>query len=83
MDISDKTKVPLFAVLALTPIFFGAIFWLSYIYVSLENANAINVKQEDKIDDMRLLMIDVRDRLIRIESEVKYKKQKGGSYEGE
>lgn len=70
MDINDRTRIPLFAVAASLPILIGFIFWMSSLYASVSNAEQTNVKQDEKIDRLYDLMIDIRDRVIRIEEKI-------------
>jgi hypothetical protein len=74
MVISDKTKVPLFAVLAAMPVIFGFIFWLTTIYAATIEAKEANIHQDLKIDQTRDILLDIRDRLIRIEERVNRKR---------
>lgn len=71
MDLSEKTRIPLFLVISAIPVFAGFMFWMSTIYLTASAANEVNVKQDQKIDDLRGLIIDVRDRVIRIEEGLK------------
>lgn len=71
MDISEKTKIPLFVVVGVLPVLFGFTFWMSTIYISGENANAVNLRQDRKIEELNTLLIDIRDRVIRIEENQK------------
>jgi hypothetical protein len=77
MDISDKTKIPLFVVVAALPVLFGFVFWLSSIYAAVSTAQDINLKQDIKIDQLYTLLIDIRDRLVRIEEQNKNKRVRG------
>lgn len=70
MDINEQTRVPLFAVLASIPIIIGFIFWMSSLYASVSQAEITNNKQDVKIDQLYELLIDIRDRVIRIEEKI-------------
>lgn len=70
MDISDKTRVPLFAVAATLPVLIGGIVWLSTIHSDAVQAQEINEKQDVKIDKLYDLLVDIRDRMIRIEEKI-------------
>jgi hypothetical protein len=74
MDISDRTRVPLFAVLAALPIIAGFIFWLSTIYAMAASAVDANVAQDVKIEQTRELLLDIRDRIIRIEEKLSHER---------
>lgn len=66
MVIDDKAKISLFAVLAATPVVVGGIIWLT----NIDNrAAAAQVEARG----LRELVIDVRERLIRIEERMKNK----------
>lgn len=68
MDITDKTRVGLFAVLGALPVIIGGIFWLSMIYFKAEAAERMNEKQEQKLDSQMAILLDIRDRVIRLEN---------------
>ena len=70
LKIDDSTSVPLFAVLAVVPVAVGFIIWLSTIYSIASNAERSNISQEIKIEATRDLLIDIRDRVIRIEEKI-------------
>lgn len=78
MDISEKTKIPLFVVIGAIPILAAFTFWMSTIYIAGETANAVNLKQDEKIDNLNGILLDIRDRVIRIEERVK---KRGGDNE--
>jgi hypothetical protein len=70
MEIDGKTNIPLFAVLASIPILVGFIFWISTIYSITLSAQSANAAQDIKIDQTRDLLIDIRERVIRIEERI-------------
>jgi len=69
-QIDDRTSIPLFAALAATPIIIGFIVWLSTIYSMASNAEFVNIQQDDKIINNGKILIDIRERLIRIETKI-------------
>jgi hypothetical protein len=66
-SITDKTTVPLFAVFMAIPFIIGAILWLSAVD---QKASAANSKL-DGLENVKELIIDVRERVIRIEQHQK------------
>lgn len=75
MDLSEKTKIPLFAVLAALPILAGFIFWLSTIYAMASDAHRDNQLQDEKIEQTRELLLEIRERTIRIEEKISTRNQ--------
>jgi hypothetical protein len=73
MDIDETTKVPLFAVFAASLTFVGFVFWLSSIYSSVSLAEKTNAEQDVKIEQTKDLLIDIRERVIRIEEKISHK----------
>lgn len=70
IDINDRTSIPLFAVLAATPVILGFILWLGTIYSLAVNAQQTNIRQDSKIESSSKILIDIRERLIRIETKI-------------
>ena len=68
--IDDQTSIPLFAVLAAVPVIVGFIVWLSTIYSIASQAEEANAAQEIKIEQTRDLLLDIRERTIRIEEKI-------------
>lgn len=64
MDINEKTKIPLYAVLASVPFFLGGMVWLT----SIDSKASTAKEQLTGVKDM---LIEVRERVIRIEEKVK------------
>lgn len=71
MHITEKTKVSLFAVVIAIPTFVGFVYWLAAISISTAQATKMNEVQDQKLDSQTLLIMDIRDRVIRIEEKVK------------
>ena len=72
--IDDKTSIPLFAVLAAAPVMVGFIIWLSTIYSIASNAQQVNESQDRKIESSSKILVDIRERLIRIETKLDNRK---------
>jgi hypothetical protein len=70
-NIDDKTRVQLFAVLSVVPVIVGFVAWLTMVYVKAEAAEKINEKQDAKLEAQYMLLIDIRDRVIKIEANQK------------
>jgi hypothetical protein len=67
LEINDKTKIQLFAVFAAIPIFVGFVFWISMIYFKVEAAEKVNERQEVKLDSQMNVLLDIRDKVTRVE----------------
>lgn len=73
--IDEKTKVPLFAVLgSLSAIILVTYYIISY-SLKVDAVEKLNDKQDQRIDSQMTLLLDIRDRVIKIESQ-----QKGDSH---
>jgi large-conductance mechanosensitive channel len=77
VSIDETTKIPLFAVLSIVPVIVGFIFWLTVIHLTAQAAERQNEKQDIKIESQYQILLEIRDRLIKIESN--QIKQKGES----
>ncbi len=78
MDINEKTRISLYAVVATIPFLFGGIFWLSTIYEQGAEAARVNVRQDRvldeqgrSIDQVKDMVIEIRERTVRIEERLK------------
>lgn len=67
MEINDRTRIQLFAVLAAVPVFVGFVFWISMIYFKVEAAEKMNERQEVKLDSQMNVLLDIRDKVTRVE----------------
>ncbi len=74
VDINDRTKVGLFAVLGAMPFVISGIIWASFVYFKAEAAMTKNIEQDTRIEkhDVRFdaqweVLIEIRDRLTRLE----------------
>lgn len=82
MDINESTKVPLFVALGAVPIMVAAVLWIGSVSgKSNSNEDRLN-RQADKIvrmetkteawhDQEMLFLIEIRERLVRIEAKQK------------
>jgi len=66
MDVTNKTKVPLFAVLVSLPVLVSAIIWLTNIDAKASGA-------QDELKGMRSIVQEILVRVIRIEEQIKHK----------
>ena len=66
-DINERTTVPLLAILCSLPFVVAAILWLSAVD---QKASAANTKL-DELSNVKELLQDVRERVIRIEQQQK------------
>lgn len=68
INLNDKTTVNFFAVLGVAPVFIGFVFWLSTTWADVVNIKTALVNK-DKVDEQQMtLLLDIRERLIRLES---------------
>lgn len=63
MKISENTFVPISLVIT----FVGAVVYVTFAMAKVDNLIANDVKQDGKIDSQTTLLLDIRDRLIRLE----------------
>jgi hypothetical protein len=67
VKIGEQTVIPLWSVLMALPVMVGGVFWLTTVY-SDGQANAQNIgKVERKVDKQNDLLLEINDRLIRVE----------------
>lgn len=67
-NLGENITISIWKVLASIPVVVGAIFWLSTIYVD-EQAHGEQIRKIDgRIDSEYTLLLDIRDRVIRLES---------------
>jgi len=66
--IDEKTNIPLFAVIGALPVAVGFVAWLTIIYLKSDAATVQNERQDAKIEAQYLLLLDIRDRVIKIEA---------------
>lgn len=79
MKINENTTIPLWAMIASVPAIVGGIMWLSFIaYTSNSSASQITeIKSESKElhREVRLQLIQINDRLTRIETKLESTKE--------
>lgn len=79
MNLNEKTTIPLWAVIASIPAVIGGIMWLSFIaYTSNSSASQITeIKSESKElnKEVRMQLIQINDRLTRIETKLETTKE--------
>lgn len=78
MTVNEKTKVSLYTIGCCLPFLVSTILWLATINQKAEAAQAINMDQERRLDkhersmeDQMHLLIDIRERIVRIETQIK------------
>lgn len=71
VTIDSKTNVPLFAVMGMVPVIVGGLLWLTHIDSKATTASEKAVVANEEIKDVKVLVLDVRERLIRIEEHQK------------
>ena len=71
--IDDKTRIPLFAVATALPVILGGVISITLMYAKV-NAQEVNLqKQQEKIDQQMIVLLDIRDKVIRLETSVSKK----------
>ena len=80
MEINEDTKVPLFKALGLVGFLSGGIVWATMVYYKADTAVAAietqakrDKEQDDRLTKQMDLLIDIRERVIRIETNQKEK----------
>jgi hypothetical protein len=68
--LDETTNIPLFAALAALPIIIGFIFWLTSIDSKAQASIDVNAAQDIKIEQARDILVDIRERIIRIETKL-------------
>lgn len=78
MDITEKTRVSLFAVICAIPTLAFTIYWVTLIYEQTAEASRINVRQDTELvhqaqnlDAIKEMIFDIRERTIRIEERLR------------
>ncbi len=71
IDITEKTRVPLFAVILTIPTLLGGMFWLTAIWQQGAEAQRVNDRQDRQLNNQTDILNDIRDRVIRIEEHLK------------
>lgn len=71
--IDEKTRIPLFAAICAMPFLAGGIIWLSTIDSTAATALEEARKNTDRIDVQMNFLVDIRERLVRIEERLRTK----------
>lgn len=71
MDITEKTKLPLFAVLISVPTLVFGLWWIFGVAFEARAATTKNLEQDVKIDSQTLILVQIRDNIKDLESEIK------------
>ena len=70
MILDNKTKIELWAVLGVVPVFCGLVFWITMIYFTASASQVTNEKQDAKLDSQMQILLDIRDRITRVEQKI-------------
>jgi len=70
MRLDDKTLIPLWSVVTAIPFIIGAIMWITYVYSDVAQAKENIDKLEKHQDRNSDLLLEIRDRVIRIEERI-------------
>ena len=73
--LDEQTNIPLFAALASLPVLIGFIMWLTSIDSKATAAIEQNVSQDNKIEHSTEILMDIRERIIRIETKLEADKK--------
>jgi hypothetical protein len=68
--IDERTKVPIVWLGIVLATFGGGVFWLSSLYSQVSLAAQINASQDIKLEKTQEYLVDIRERLIRIETKL-------------
>jgi hypothetical protein len=71
MTVDSQTKISLFAALGGLPLLIGGIAWLTAIDARANSAETIALRNEVVIEKQINLLLEMRDRLVRIEEQLK------------
>lgn len=71
--ITERTLIPLWAIFPVIPFAVGAMVWLTTVYIGQQNDAKRIESLEIKIETQYSLLLEVRERLIRIEARQKSK----------
>lgn len=71
MNITNRTKIELWGVLAAIPFLVGGIVWLTTIYSTAVEAQRVNEKQDLVLDKQMNLLIEIKETVIEIKANQK------------
>ena len=76
VNIDDKAVIPLWSVLSIIPIFIGAVFWISSLSYDVAEAKNDIIETKTSMVENHKVLLDIRDRVIRIEAHYEDSKTK-------
>lgn len=68
MSIDAKTRIGLFTVAAAIPTMTALVVWAVRVEAKADAAISVNIRQEKQIDEQSRMFVEIRERLIRIET---------------
>jgi hypothetical protein len=71
VEINDKTKIGLFTAFGALAILIPGLFWFIAVSFKAEQEVADNLKQDQRLESQNVILLDIRDRTIRIEERLK------------
>lgn len=74
--LDEKVYIPLWAALGIIPLFTGAIFWISSLSYDVAQAKSQISDVTDSMKDNHKVLLDIRERVIRIETHYEDSKTK-------
>lgn len=72
MDLHEKTRVPLFAVLGALPVAVGCMVWLGIMFAKIDDTAAKVIVTQDREEKLISMVNDIRERMARIEEDIKH-----------
>lgn len=75
MKITDSTTIPLFTAIGTIPVLVAAIVWISAISFKADQAQAVNQRQDEIIDEQSRTIKNIEKISIRIEEKLNYLKK--------
>lgn len=76
MTINEHTKIGLFSMLGVMPFICAIVFWVATLAVKVEMQKDIDLKQDTQINSSLLVLMDIREKLIRLEAQADNKKER-------
>lgn len=74
--LDEKVYIPLWAALGIIPLFTGAVFWISSLSYDVAQAKSQISDVTDSMKDNHKVLLDIRERVIRIETHYEDSKTK-------
>lgn len=72
MKITENTTIPLFAAIGTIPVIVAAIVWISAISFKADEAKAVNLRQDEVINNQNKVIQNIEKISIRIEEKLNY-----------